>query len=125
MRVAARPAAHFRTVAFVIHPVKDVKAARAFYEDTLGLTVTKQWENDWVEYDIGAGTLVITAADEKHHAGRHGPTLAIEVTDLAALVPLLQQAGVTIVDGPFDSPPCRGCVIRDLDGNQMILHQTK
>lgn len=125
MSTARKPAAHFRTIAFVIHPVKDVKVARGFYEDTLGLVVTKQWDNDWVEYDIGDGTLAITAADERRHAGRHGPTLAIEVVDLAALVSLLRDASVPMVDGPFDSPACGGCIIRDPDGNEILLHQKK
>ena len=119
------PAAFLRDVAFVVYPVKSVTAARAFYEGVLGLKVATRWEDNWVEYDIGAGTLAITAEDARHPAGRHGPTLGVEVVDFAALLQVLQAKGVGIADGPWDSPACLGCVIRDPDGNEIILHHRK
>jgi hypothetical protein len=30
-----------------------------------------------------------------------------------------------IVEGPFDSPACRGCIVRDPDGSELILHAKK
>lgn len=125
MNAAPKPASLFRDLAFVVYPVKDVKTARAFYEERLGLTVTTQWQNDWVEYDIGGGTLAITLADDRHQPGRHGPSIAVEVGDLKALLRSLQASGIPIHDGPWDSPACLGCIIRDPDGNELILHQRK
>jgi len=115
----------FKNVAFVIYPVKDVKLARAFYEGTLGLKVTANWDDQWVEYDIGAGTLAITTADDTHLPGRHGATIGLEIVDFDAALAYLKTRGVPIVNGPFDSPACRGCIIRDLDGNEIILHAKK
>lgn len=115
----------FKDVAFVVYPVNDVKASRAFYESTLGFAVTANWDDQWVEYDVGQGTLAITAADEKHQAGARGATLALEVVDLDAAVAHMNAHAVPIVEGPFDSPACRGCVIRDPSGNELILHAKK
>lgn len=115
----------FKNVAFVVCPVKDVKTARAFYEGTLGLKVTANWEDQWVEYDIGNGTLAITTADATHKPGTHGATVGLEVVDLDAALQHLKAKAVSIVNGPFDSPACRGCIIRDPDGNEIILHAKK
>jgi len=115
----------FKDVAFVLYPVSDVKASRSFYEGVLGLQVTANWNDQWVEYDIGAGTLAITAADEKHQAGARGATAGLEVADYDAVLSLLKAKAVTIVDGPFDSSVCRGVIIQDPDKNDIILHQKK
>ncbi len=119
------PAPLFKDVAFVVYPVKDVKASRRFYEGPLGLRVTANWNDQWVEYDIGGGTLAIAAADATHLAGAHGPSAGLEVVNLDAAVARMKECAVPIVDGPFDSPACRGCVIRDPDGNELILHARK
>lgn len=115
----------FKGVAFIVYPVSNVKVARAFYEDMLGLTVTKQWEDQWVEYDIGEGTLAITVSDERHKPGLHGATVGLEVTDFEAVLSHLKNQAIPISDGPFDSPACRGCIIRDPDKNEIILHAIK
>lgn len=115
----------FKDVAFVVYPVANVKHSRTFYEETLGLSVTANWDDQWVEYDIGSGTLAITAADAKHQAGTHGATVALEVIDLDAALAHLRANAVSVIEGPFESPACRGCVIRDPDGNELILHARK
>jgi predicted enzyme related to lactoylglutathione lyase len=115
----------FKNVAFVGCPVSNVKNSRTFYEDVLGLAVTANWNDQWVEYDIGDGTLAILAADEKHKAGAHGVFIGIEVVDFDAVLAHLKGKNVPIADGPFDSPVCRGCTIFDPDGNEIILHAKK
>ncbi len=119
------PTQLFKDVAFVSYPVKDVKAARAFYEGPLGLKVTANWQDQWVEYDIGAGTLAIVVADETHKPGAHGPTIGLEVTNFETMLEHLKGKSIPIASGPFDSPVCRTCVIRDPDGNEIILHARK
>jgi predicted enzyme related to lactoylglutathione lyase len=115
----------FKDVAFVIYPVKEVKTARVFYEEILGLKVTANWDDQWVEYDIGHGTLAITVADATHRAGTHGATIGLEVVDLDAVLAHLKATAVPIFNGPFDSPVCRDCIIRDPDENEIILHARK
>ena len=125
MSTPTPPAPLFKDVAFVMYPVKDVKTARKFYEEILGLKVTANWNDQWVEYDIGQGTLAITAADATHSAGIHGATIGLEVVDLDAVLSYLPTRAVPIFKGPFDSPVCRGCIIRDPDENEIILHARK
>jgi catechol 2,3-dioxygenase-like lactoylglutathione lyase family enzyme len=115
----------FKGVAFTVYPVSNVRVSRAFYEDALGLAVTKQWDDQWIEYDIGVGTFAITVADEKHKPGIHGATVGFEVNDFEAVIRHLKEKSVPIVDGTFDSPACRGCVIRDPDNNEIIIHAIK
>ncbi len=125
METATSAGQLFRDVAFVAYPVKNVKAARAFYEGTLGLAVTANWQDQWVEYDIGAGTLAIVLADNEHKPGIHGPSIGVEVTDFDRVLGYLKERSVPIHSGPFDTPVCRTCIIRDPDGNELILHARK
>jgi catechol 2,3-dioxygenase-like lactoylglutathione lyase family enzyme len=37
------------SVAFIVYPVKDIVRARKFYEDTLGLKLTQNFHDDWLE----------------------------------------------------------------------------
>jgi len=123
MSTAAAPL--FKNVAFTAYPVTNVKASRKFYEGALGLQVTANWNDQWVEYDVGDGTLAITAADATHQAGHHGATIGLEVVDFEAVLAHLKARNVPVFNGPFDSPACRGCIIRDPDGNEIILHARK
>ena len=70
----------FKNVAFVVYPVTNVEISRAFYEEVLGLAVTANWQDQWVEYDIGDGTLVITVTDAGHRPGTHGATVGLDPT---------------------------------------------
>lgn len=123
--MSTRPVTLFKNVAFTAYPVTNVKASRAFYEGALGLQVTANWNDQWVEYDVGDGTLAITSADATHQAGHHGATVGLEVVDFEAVLAHLKVHDVPLLNGPFDSPACRGCIIRDPDGNEIILHARK
>src|SRR6516164_9684095 len=62
-------------ITFVGYPVTDLRRARTFYEQTLGLTVSRVFGEDltgWIEYDLGANTLAIgnTSPDWKTVCGR-------------------------------------------------------
>lgn len=115
----------FKEVAFILYPVSDMSRSRKFYEETLGLTETANWQDQWVEYDIGPGTLALAVADERHKPGVHGPYVGLEVNDWEATLAHLQDAGIPMVGEPFETPVCRGCFIRDPDGNELILHARK
>ena len=120
-----KPQPLFTEIAFVMYPVKDVAASRRFYEEVLNFTVTANWEDKWVEYDIGPSTLAIVGADEQHQPGRHGPCVGLEVVDFDAVLELLKARNVSIPSASFDTPVCRGCIIRDPDGNELLIHQRK
>jgi predicted enzyme related to lactoylglutathione lyase len=115
----------FKDIAFVIYPVSNIKAARAFYEDALGLQVTANWNDQWIEYDIGAGTLAIVTGDDNNRPGQSGVSVGLEVVDFDQMQNYLKQKAIPVAEGPFDSPVCRGCVVRDPDNNRIILHAKK
>lgn len=115
----------FKEIAFILYPVSDMARSRSFYEETLGLTQTANWQDQWVEYDIGPGTLALAVADEKHKPGLHGPTVGLEVKNWEATLAHLKTAGIPLVGEPFETPVCRGCFIRDPDGNELMLHAKK
>ena len=51
----------FSGIPFFVYPVTDMARARAFYGNILGLHETANWEDKWIEYDIGPSTLAITS----------------------------------------------------------------
>ncbi|MDP6775554.1 MAG: VOC family protein [Candidatus Latescibacteria bacterium] len=112
-------------VAFFGIPVSDVAKSREFYEGKLGLTVTMNFQDRWVEYDIGETTIAISDMAEGSQPGAPGGFVALEVSDLDAAVAELKAQGVPIFKDIFESPVCRMAVIGDPDNNGIILHQLK
>jgi catechol 2,3-dioxygenase-like lactoylglutathione lyase family enzyme len=116
-----------KEIAFVGYPVKDVKKARAFYEDLLGLTPSDEFgsttdESVFIEYNIGSSTLSIGKMDG-WNPSPDGPNAALEVDNFDELMTMLKEKGVTIVLEPQTFPNCKMAVVRDPDGNQVTIHQ--
>jgi predicted enzyme related to lactoylglutathione lyase len=114
-----------KEIAFTVLPVSDVKRSRDFYISTFGLKETANWEDKWVEFDIGPGTLAISTGDGQMTPGAKGAMVALEVEDLTACLREMEAKGVNPAGGPFDSPVCAGAMVADPDGNQLMLHQRK
>ena len=112
-------------VAFIVYAVTDPEKSRAFYEGVLGLKLSRRWENEWIEYDIGDMSLAIARADDENPAGGKRPALALEVSDLDEFVAGLRRKGVKVVQDIFDTPVCRMAVVHDPDGNELIIHKLK
>lgn len=111
--------------AFVFHPVKDVAAARAFYEGFLGLKLGLQTEfapgQWWIEYDVAGQALAISNA----MPGTPQSALTLEVSSLDDAYAAAKSAGIAITSEIMDFPPCRMFQIKDPDGNGIGLHQRK
>src|SRR5829696_7859616 len=105
-----------KEVAFIFHAVKDVPAARKFYEEFLGLKTGLQNEFSpgqwWIEYDIAGVTLGISNA----MPGKPASSVVLEVADLDACYAAAKQAGVPISTEMLDFTPCRMLQIKDPDG---------
>src|SRR5512141_2225180 len=114
-----------KEIAFTVLPVRDVKRAREFYGTIFGLKETANWQDKWIEFDIGPGTLAITDGFEQLTPGAKGAMVAIEVEDLAAAVRELEGKGVKPAMNPYDTPVCSGATFVDPDGNELMLHQRK
>ena len=52
----------YQEIAFTAYAVNNMQKARKFYEGVLGLKRSRVFSKNFVEYDIGKGTLVIACA---------------------------------------------------------------
>jgi len=114
-------------VAFTMYPVKEMPRARAFYGETLGLGPGSGGPSSpWVEFDLpGGGCLAITTVTSQEPSASAGGSIAFEVDDLLATIAELKSKGVSFLDDSIESPVCRMAIIRDPDGNSIILHKLK
>jgi predicted enzyme related to lactoylglutathione lyase len=115
-------------IAFTGYPVTDLKRARKFYEETLGLALSRQFgseETGWIEYDIGAATLSIGNGAPDWKPSPNGGAVGLEVEDFSAAIERLKTAGHPPVKGPFETPVCHMAVFADPDGNAFLIHKRK
>ena len=116
-------------IAYTGYPVTDMPRARAFYEGLLGLKTATVFEHEgkqWIEYDIGAGTLGISnMSADKWKPSSDGPSMALEVGDFAAAVAGLKEGGVKFFIEPMDTGVCEMAIVADPDGNSLIIHRRK
>jgi catechol 2,3-dioxygenase-like lactoylglutathione lyase family enzyme len=109
-------------------PVSDQDRAKAFYVDTLGLTLVRDDDSvpglRWIQVAPAGGGTTLTLVnwfDEMPPGSLHG--LVLSSTDLDADCDAISSRG-----GRFDSPPRRQpwaveAVLRDPDGNMIVLQQ--
>jgi predicted enzyme related to lactoylglutathione lyase len=116
-----------KRVAFTMYPVTDMARARAFYEETLALPPSRNGAaSPWVEFDLpGGGCLAITTVTPNQPSASAGGTIAFEVEDLPALVADLKAKGVAFAAEGIESPVCHMAIVKDPDGNAIILHKLK
>lgn len=113
-------------IAFVGIPVTDIKRARQFYEDVLGLKPAPEFsEGIWIEYSIGDGTLAIGSVGDQWKPSPDGTSVALEVDDFEGAIKNLKAANVPFDTDNVESPVCRMAVIQDPDGNKIIIHKLK
>ncbi|MFI8292199.1 VOC family protein [Streptomyces sp. ms191] len=111
-----------------IIPVSDLARAKRFYTDTLGLTMTRESDED-TRFDCGGTTIGLY---ETPHGGQAAHTLASwKVGDLDAEMSALRSKGVTFeeydlpgiktVDGVVESDTMRGAWFKDSEGNILCV----
>ncbi len=98
---------------------------RRFYEDVLGLKVTRRFSKNFVEYDIGAGTLSVGCAPGQWEPSKKGTCAALEIADFPAAVAHLKKKRVKSAPGPRENPRGWMVGVRDPDGNLIVLHRRK
>jgi predicted enzyme related to lactoylglutathione lyase len=115
-------------VAFSCYAVTDLKRARTFYEDVLGLKPCSVFEKEgmgFIEYELGPHTLAIGAGAELFKPGPTGATVALEVEDFDEAIKSLKARQVRFVMESYDTPVCRMAAIADPDGNFLMIHKRK
>lgn len=112
-------------IAFTVYPVRDMSRSRQFYEHVLGLHMSRNFRDEWVEYDLGDSTFAITTMEIGHSPGAKGAVIAFEASDLDSLVRRLKERAVVFVLEITETPVCRMAVIEDPDQNHITLHKLK
>lgn len=118
-------------IAFTGYSVTNMKRAKGFYEGVLGLQKSRGFgqldgDDQWVEYDLGAGCLALIGGGGKDWPpATAGTAAALEVDNFDACVATLTAANVKVVFPPREAPTCRMVVVADPDGNWVVLHQRK
>jgi predicted enzyme related to lactoylglutathione lyase len=110
-------------IAFIMYPVADMPRALAFYRDVIGLAPTEVASDFWVEFDVAGNTFGIGNFEQLGQPGS-AQSLALEVPDIPAFRTMLAEHGVTSTE-PYETPICWISGVRDPDGNQIFLHQSK
>jgi len=113
-------------IAFVGIPVTDVRVARKFYEEVLGLAVSDEMmSGKWIEYTVGDNTLAIANVGEQWKPSEQGTGAALEVENFDETMKQLRNHGVPFAAEPFETPCCHMAVVQDPDGNKLIIHKLK
>ncbi len=113
-----------KNIAFVGIPVTDMKRAREFYEDVLGLQPDPEMTGEhWTEYSIGEGTLAIACVGEQWKPSNDGTSAALEVESLKEAIARFEERKIAY--DKVDSPVCRMAIVEDPNGNRLIIHKLK
>ncbi len=113
-----------KNIAFVGIPVTDMKRAREFYEDVLGLQPDPEMTGEhWTEYSIGEGTLAIACVGEQWKPSNDGTSAALEVENLEEAIARFDERKIAY--DKVDSPVCRMAIIEDPGRQQIDNSQTK
>ncbi|MEM8750678.1 MAG: VOC family protein [Pseudomonadota bacterium] len=118
-----------RAVDYTVIFVRDIDAMRAFYENVLKFSVSRELSPNWIEYQLGENTLTLARPtlfpdDEPTPQGSASLQLAFRIA-----VPLVDQCadelarhGITILSPPTDRPfGHRTLFFRDPDGNVLEI----
>ena len=116
---------HYKEIAFTCYAVTNMPKARKFYEGVLGLKLSRKFSKNFVEYDVGSGTIAVGCAPKQWQPSRKGTSAALEVEDFDAAVVHLKKKKVRFSIGPVESPICWMVGVRDPDGNVIVLHRSK
>lgn len=117
-----------KEIAFTCYPVNDLKKARKFYEEVLGLKATSVFENEnmgFVEYNIGEGCFAIGKGSENFKQSKEGACIAFEVDDFDATIKKLKDNNVKFTWEANETPVCFMAIITDPDGSQIMIHKRK
>ena len=109
-----------KKVAFIGHHVQDIARAKKFYGELLGLEKTAEFEGKWCEFDTPEGK---TIALDTFSPDGTPPYMALETDDIEAEVARLKQAGVEVLLDVQDNKVCKMAMIKDSEGNGVMLHQ--
>jgi predicted enzyme related to lactoylglutathione lyase len=115
-------------VDYVGIPSNDIEAARAFYENVLGLEASSVWQRPGepavgAEFETGTVTIALINCPGLGIPFSPNPApLALQVEDVKQARAELEARGVTFAADDIDSGVCHMANFKDPDGNAIVLH---
>ena len=84
-----------KEIGFVAIPVTDMKRARSFYEEVIGLKGSDEMMGGkWIEYGVGKDTLAIANVGDTWTPSDQGPGAALVVEDFDEAIKRLKDRHV-------------------------------
>jgi predicted enzyme related to lactoylglutathione lyase len=115
-----------KEASFFGYPVTDLARARAFYEGVLGLKVSQEpGVVPWMEFDLGNSTLGLGAYGDNWKPSPDGAMIALEVDDFSQSLEELKRLNIPFSMEGRETPVCHFAIVRDPDGNAVMIHQRK
>jgi predicted enzyme related to lactoylglutathione lyase len=106
--------------------VTDMKRARAFYEEVLGLKLSQEMAGGkWIEYEVGRGIFALTNINPNWKPSDQGTAIAFEVDDMDSTVAKLKKSGTKFFMEKSETPICWMAIVHDPDGNKVVIHKRK
>jgi len=110
-------------VDFVSFLTQDIKRAKQFYAETLGLEIETEGDSD-LEFRCGQVTLDIFDPSSIGQPFAPSPAgLALRVPDVEAARAELESKGVTFDSETITTSVCKQAWFKDPDGNALMLHR--
>jgi catechol 2,3-dioxygenase-like lactoylglutathione lyase family enzyme len=108
---------------FVSVLTQDIKRAKQFYAETLGLEIESEGESD-MEFRCGQVTLdVFDPSSIGQPFAVSSAGLALRVADVDAARAELEAKGVVFDGETIETGVCRMASFKDPDGNALLLHR--
>ena len=123
-----------RAIDYVVYHVPNMRQAKAFYRQTLGLAPRGEYTASWAEFGTEPTTLCLRTThlspgevQRNPHQIKwvETPAVALAVADVSAAVEELRAQGVSILVEPWETAVCHKAFIADPFGNPICLHQRK
>ncbi len=119
-----------KAIDYTVILVREMRAMRAFYEDTLGFTLSRELSPNWIEYKIGNNILALskpglTANDVPLPNGSAAIQLAFLVSpsEVDQCASELVEQGIDLVSPPTNRDfGHRTLFFRDPDGNLLEIY---
>lgn len=112
-----------KEIAFMSYSVRNVPRAVEFYRDVLGLEVGTEFNERFVEFNVGSGSFALDGDPPGYEPGTC-TGLNFEVADIFAAHQRLVDRGVD-VGAVYEFRACSVCFAKDPEGNRFALHQRK
>jgi catechol 2,3-dioxygenase-like lactoylglutathione lyase family enzyme len=118
-----------REIDFVSLPVADMARAKAFYTDTLGLTLDAEFSGDtWAEFQLPDDTtlaLFNVGAMGMDFEANKGGAVGLRVPAVEDAFAKLKALGFAQMDEILETHVCFMAFVHDSEGNSLILHRHK